>query len=257
MLRLRVIPVLLLENNGLVKTTKFKNGKYLGDPLNTIKIFNEKEVDELVLLDILASKNGNEPNYSLINDIATECFMPLAYGGGIKSLEQIKKIFSLGVEKVIINSSLNGNTNFIKESISFFGSQSIVASVDIKKDFLGRYGIYDYKRKKIISRDMSLYVKNLENMGFGEILFNDVDRDGTRLGYNTKLIEELYSLTNLPTIFCGGANKLEDILQVAKMGVKALAAGSMFVLHGEYKAVLINYPKSEELDKINREINEI
>lgn len=255
MLKLRVIPVLLLKKNGLVKTTKFKKGKYLGDPINIVKIFNEKEVDELVILDILASQENKEPNYSLIEDIASECFMPFAYGGGIKNFEQIKRIFSLGVEKVIINTRLDGDNFFLQKAVDFFGSQSIVASVDIKKNFFGRYGIYKHKKNKIITTDVEKYVKSLEKLGVGEIFFNDVDRDGTREGYNLDLMQQLNCMTTLPTVYCGGADSINDIRAASTKGATSLAAGSMFVLRGEHRAVLISYPMYEDLEKLNEELS--
>ena len=251
MLQTRVIPILLLKNKGLVKTKKFKNPKYIGDPLNSIRIFNEKEVDELIILDIDASKNGMEPDYNLIKDFASECFMPVCYGGGITSIEQIKKIFTLGIEKIVINYSSLQNYNFIKEAVDIYGSQSIVIAIDIKKSLMGKYQIYNHVKKKNLKIPFLEYIKYIEDLGAGELLINNVDLDGTQKGYDINLLKLVVNHTKIPVIACGGAGKLKDF-QIAKKeaNISAVAAGSFFVFQGKRNAVLITYPKYQELEKL-------
>jgi len=214
MLKTRVIPLLLLHNGGLVKTVKFKNPKYVGDPINAIRIFNEKEVDELIFLDIDASREGREPDYDLIRDFASECFMPVCYGGGITSVEQIKKIFSLGIEKVSLNATVLENLSLVSEAAKLFGSQSIVVSVDVKKTLMGKYRVYDHIRKKGISLSLERYISDIEEAGAGEILVNSVDRDGTFEGYDIQLMKMVVESTTLPVIACGGAASMEDFRRV-------------------------------------------
>lgn len=251
MLKTRIIPCLLLQNQGLVKTVKFKNPKYVGDPLNAVKIFNEKEVDELIFLDITASKENRKPNFDLISNIASECFMPLCYGGGVKTIEDIKIIFSLGVEKVSINSYAIENPNFIKEASDLFGSQSMVVSIDVKRNLLDEYRVYDANKQKIIKPEPVEFSKKMEGMGAGEILLNSVDRDGTMQGYDIRLIKKVCEAVSIPVIACGGAGSINDFLEAVKIGgAAAVAAGSIFVFQGKYKAVLINYPTIKELEKI-------
>jgi len=251
MLRVRVIPVLLLEEDYLVKTIKFKKKTYIGDPINAIRIFNEKEVDELVLLDINASRVGNSPNYKLLKSIATECFMPFSYGGGVNSLNQIRELFSIGIEKVVINTALYSNIDFLIEAIKVYGSQSIVASIDIKKNFFGQYGVYSYLYNKILTKDINKLIKKIESLGVGEIIFNDVNNDGIMNGYNIELIKMLNNLTTVPVVFCGGSGNIDDLVVASRAGATALGAGSMFVYNGTHKAVLINYPKQCQLQEIN------
>ncbi|PLY10472.1 MAG: imidazole glycerol phosphate synthase subunit HisF [Arcobacter sp.] len=247
MLRTRVIPVLLLKNNGLVKTIKFKKNQYIGDPINAIKIFNEKEVDELIFLDIEATKHNKEPNYEIIKSIASECFMPVCYGGGITTVEQIKKIFQLGIEKVSLNSSILNKTDLLKHAVEAFGSQSIVVSVDVKKNLFGKYCLYNHVRKKIEKVNLNEYLKKIEEMGAGEILLNNVDLDGTQLGYDVELIKYVINDLNVPMIYCGGAKDLSDFKVAKELKVSGVAAGSMFVFHGKHKAVLITYPAYKKL----------
>lgn len=248
MLRHRIIPVLLLQEEGLVKTKQFKDPIYLGDPINVINIFNDKEVDELIFLDIDASKKNLDINFDLVEDIARECFMPFAYGGGIKSIDEVEKLFYLGVEKVIINSSLS-RINLIEEIIKRFGSQSVVASIDIKRDLNGNYGIYSHIEEKIIRTDILNYIQEIEDLKIGEIFINNIDKDGTMEGYDIPLLKNISSITKTPIIACGGAGKLEDLKSVVKnTEVSALGAGSLFVFYGIHNAVLITYPEYEELE---------
>jgi cyclase len=245
MLRHRVIPVLLLHNGGLVKTKQFSKPIYLGDPLNTINIFNDKEVDELIFLDIDATKKSQKIDFELISDIASECFMPFAYGGGISTIEEIEKLFYIGVEKVIINSALS-DTSLINEAIRRFGSQSIVASIDIKDK-----KIYSHVNKKTLDIEIETYIKNIESLQVGEIFVNSVDRDGMMEGYDIDLIQQISRLTNIPIIACGGAGKIEDLKEIIdKTDVSAVGAGSFFVFVGVHNAVLITYPKYKDLEEI-------
>lgn len=250
MLRNRVIPCLLLRNGGLVKTVKFKDPKYVGDPINAIKIFNEKEVDELIFLDIDASKTGKRPDFNMIKDIASECFMPFCYGGGVRSIEDIKNILSLGVEKVSINSHAIKNPKFVKEASEIFGSQSIVVAIDVKKDFFGKYRVYNHAKNRIVSVDPVEAAKEAAKIGAGEIMINSVDLDGTMEGYDVDLVKRITDNVAVPVIALGGAGSIGDIARVIKGGgASAAAAGSMFVFHGKYRAVLITYPDWKEIEQ--------
>lgn len=247
---LRLIPVLLLSGEGLVKTERFKNPKYVGDPRNAIRIFNEKEVDELIILDIDATKKSKPPNYKLISEITSECFMPLGYGGGINSIEMMAKLYELGIEKLIINNATLNNPKLISEAVKLFGSQSIVASIDIKYSIFKKPIVYTLSGTKIISKNLTKWIDNLTNLGVGELIIYSIDRDGCRNGLDLKLINELKFKTQLPIVYCGGVGEFNDIIQGYKYGATAIGAGSYFVFHGRHKAVLINYPKKEEISKI-------
>lgn len=244
----RVIPVLLLSNSGLVKTTKFKNPKYIGDPINAVRIFNEKEVDELVVLDIDATRQGREPDYELIEEVASECFMPLAYGGGVKSMEQAKRLFKLGIEKVVLQDSAMQNHEIISEMASCFGSQSIVVSVDLKRDWIKRPRVWSSKLRKIYHKnDWLVELKRFQDAGAGEIILNSVDRDGCQTGYDYELISQASDILDIPLVVLGGAGLITDFRLAIQAGASAVAAGSMFVFEGKYRAVLINYPGYEQL----------
>jgi len=251
MFRFRLIPALLINDSGLlVKTTKFKDPKYIGDPINIIRIFNDKEVDELMVLDISASKEKREPNYNLIKEIAGECFMPLTYGGGIKTLEQANKIFSQGVEKICLQSAAINNYEFITILANHFGSQSIMISIDIKKDSLGIPSFFHSSEEKFLELNLISVIRNLADAGAGEILLTAVDKDGTLSGPDLKLIQEISKSTNLPLIAAGGISSLKDIKDAVKAGASAVSAGAFFIYHGPHKAVLITYPKYSELEKL-------
>lgn len=250
MLRSRVIPCLLLSNSGLVKTTRFGAAKYVGDPINTVKIFNDKEVDELILFDIEVSKRGSEPNYDLLREITSECFMPVCYGGGISSVERALKLVQIGVEKIAINSAAISNQGLITELADALGTQSVVAGIDVKKDWLGRARIFDSSTGKLTDRSPEAQVEELARAGAGEILLNNVDRDGTREGYDLSLISRVSNATSVPVIACGGAGSLEDLVDALAAGASAAAAGSMFVFQGRHRAVLISYPTYEERKKL-------
>jgi len=250
MLRQRVIPVLLYHNQGLYKTVKFEKPKYVGDPINAIRIFNEKEVDELIFLDIDASKKNRKPDFNLIKRISSECFMPLAYGGGIKTLQDMEKIFSIGVEKVVLNTIVLDNFQILKEASKEFGKQSIVVAIDIKRDWLGRYKVYDHRIRKIVKNlDLPEYIQRIQEYA-GELFINSVDKDGTMEGYDINLISKLKKFFKIPVIVCGGAKDLDDIVNLIKKFNVSAAAGSLFVFKGKYRAVLINYPSYKVLETL-------
>jgi cyclase len=246
MLSSRVIPVLSLKANGLIKTINFNNPVYLGDCLNVVRIFNEKEVDELVILDIYATIENREPNYNKIKEIATECFMPLAYGGGIKTVDQIKKIFDLGIEKVIINSS-SSDLELLNKCVEIFGSQSIVVSVDVRKNFFGKYEIFFNSGKIKYKTNLEEHIFSIINAGAGELIIQSIDNDGLMKGYDLKLIKKVSQKVNVPIIALGGAGKLMDFRLAIDSGASSVGAGSYFVFKGKHKAVLISYPSQEEL----------
>ena len=248
MLHPRIIPNLLIHNKGLVKTVNFKNPKYVGDPLNAVKIFNEKSVDELIITDIDVGVNKLEPNYSLIEKLAIESRMPLCYGGGINNVEQAKKIFSLGVEKVAISSSAIKNPTFITELAESVGSQSVVVVLDVRKKYLSdNYEIYTYNGTRQTGLSPLKFIDNIKKMGVGEIVINSIDRDGTMEGYDFKIIDQVRKITTLPLTVLGGAGSLDDIGElIKKYTIVGAGAGSIFVFKGKYKAVLINYPNDKE-----------
>lgn len=249
-IKTRVIPVLLLQNAGLVKTVKFKDGTYVGDPINSVRIFNEKEVDELVFLDISATPNRRGPNFDLLEDIASEAFMPMSYGGGIRSFEDAKRIFSIGYEKVVLNTLTYTSPDVVRKIASVYGSQSVVACIDVKKTLLGRVCLYTHSGANAIKTNVDQHLQNLSAMNVGEILINSMDRDGTMSGYDLGLIKSVTSKVDVPTIACGGASGLQCFVNAVKdAGCSAVAAGSMFVFHGKHKAVLISYPRRSEIEQ--------
>lgn len=251
MLKTRVIPCLLLSENRLVKTVKFKNPGYVGDPLNVIRIFNQKEVDELILLDILATPAQRPIAFQLISEIASECFMPLTYGGGIRSLDDIKKIFAVGVEKVSINSYAVENPRFIKSAADVFGSQSIIVSIDTRKNIWGKYEVFIHGGRKRTGLDVLEFALTMEKMGAGEILVNSLDRDGTWQGYDMDLLNRITGKLKIPVIACGGAGDIQDFVgAVKKAGCSAVAAGSMFVYQGKGLGVLIKFPARHNLEQV-------
>jgi imidazole glycerol-phosphate synthase subunit HisF len=243
----RVIPCLLLRNNGLVKTVKFKNSTYIGDPINAVKIFNEKEVDELIFLDIDASVEKKQPPFNLLRNIAGECFMPLCYGGGISNINQISEILKCGVEKVSINTCAVKNPEFIKEAADIFGSSTIVVAIDVRKSFLGKYQIYLNGGKINTGKDPLEFVKLVEQMGAGEVFLNSIDKDGTMMGYDLDLIKKISASVKIPVIACGGAGTVDHMHAAIQNGAAAVSAGSFFVFHGKRRAVLISYPNVNEI----------
>lgn len=245
--RIRVIPVLLVDGNGLYKTVKFKEPKYVGDPINAIKIFNDKEVDELCVLDIKATRDKKEPNYKLIADFASECFMPVCYGGGIDTLEKAKKVFGLGIEKVSLNAGAISNPKLLGEIGAIYGNQAVVVSIDVKKNFWGKNLVYTHNGQSSTKYSPEEWAKIAENEGAGEILINSIERDGTMAGYDNELIQKISSIVKIPVIACGGAGKLNHFSEAVKSGASAVSAGSMFVFHGPHRAVLINFPSPADL----------
>jgi imidazole glycerol-phosphate synthase subunit HisF len=251
MLRTRIIPCLLLKNESLVKTIKFKKYNYIGDPVNTVRIFNELEVDELMFLDIFASKEGGNINFDLLRDIANECFMPLSYGGNIRSLDDAKLIFEIGFEKVVINSSAFNNLKLIKDISKYFGVQSVVGSIDVKKNFIGRQKVYSHHGRKKQNKDIVEWAKQLENVGVGELLITSIDREGSWDGYEIELMRNITNSVQVPVIAHGGCGKVEDIGEaVKKANVSACAVGSMVVYQKKGMGVLINFPDKNKLEQI-------
>jgi cyclase len=246
-LRNRVIPCLLLQNGGLVKTTRFADAVYVGDPINAIRIFNEKEVDELIVLDIGASRERREPDYRLIGEFASECFMPLCVGGGITTLEQAHRLFSIGIEKVSIQTSALRDLSIVRELAAHHGSQSVVVSIDIKKNVFGRYKLFAAASGKTLDRNWLDFLKQAIDAGAGEVLINAVDRDGTMSGMDLPLIKAVAGACNVPVIAAGGAGSLSDLKAAVDAGASAVAAGAFFVFHGPHRAVLITYPKYRDL----------
>ncbi len=246
--RPRIIPCLLLQNHDLVKTVQFSKPRYLGDPINAVKIFNGKGVDELCILDIIASSQKKEPDFEYLKDIASEAFMPLSYGGGIASVEQIKRLFYLGYEKVVINTSFIRNPDLVYEAAKYVGSQSVVVSIDVKTDLFGKRACYIEDGGVKTGKDPVELAKYAEQMGAGEILLNSINQDGMMRGYDIKLVRDVASAVSIPVIACGGAGGVGDIKKVlTEGGAHAAAAGSLFVYYGRNKAVLINTPSEEEL----------
>ena len=251
MLKTRVIPCLLLKDWGLVKTVRFQNPSYVGDPINTVRIFNEKEVDELIFLDIRATIERRKPSFKILSEIASECFMPVAYGGGIRSIEDIRTILNFGIEKVAINTYAIENPEFIREAADAFGSQSIVVSIDAKKDGFSRYKIHTSSEKNIGELDPVQQAVKVEQLGAGEILLTSVERDGRMEGYDIELIRKVSYAVGIPVIACGGAGQISDFAEAVRSGgASAAAAGSMFVYQGRNRAVLINFPIKKELEEV-------
>jgi len=247
MLYPRIIPCLLVHNKGLVKTIKFKDPKYVGDPINAVKIFNEKETDELMVLDIDATRENREPDYKMIENLARECRMPLCYGGGIKTAEQAQRIFNLGVEKIAISSIAIENQKVIKEIASQVGNQSVVVVLDVKKKLFGGYDVYTHNGKNKSKVDLIKFVEEIQELGIGEIVLNSIDHDGEMKGYDFHLIEMLRPLIHVPLTVLGGAGSLDDVGQlIKKYGIIGASAGSLFVFKGKYRAVLISYPNEDE-----------
>lgn len=247
--RPRIIPVLLIDDRDLIKTVKFGSPTYLGDPVNAVRIFNRKGIDELSVLDISASRRGSEPDFELLEDIASQAFMPLSYGGGIKTLEHVKRLLFIGYEKVVINTELVKNPNLIEKAVKLAGSQSVVASIDAKKTESGYCCVIEDGRTIVESSPAEL-AKRAESLGAGEILLNSVDRDGTMKGYDIKLVRTVTDAVSIPVTACGGAGNIGDLKKVIHEGqAHAAAGGSMFVYYGRLKAVLITAPSEEELVK--------
>jgi imidazole glycerol-phosphate synthase subunit HisF len=252
MLRPRLIPCLLIHNGGLVKTLNFNLPKYVGDPINAVRIFNEKQVDELMVLDIDATVSGKDPNYQLISHLASECRMPLCYGGGVKTVEQIEKIISLGVEKVAFSSAAVENPMLISEVSKRVGRQSVVVVIDVKKTtLLQRYEVVTHNGTRKTGLSPNVFAERMAELGAGEIVINSVDCDGKMLGYDLKLVEQIRERVTLPLTVLGGAGSLSDVKNlIDNHDLVGAAAGSIFVFKGKYRAVLINYPNRKEKEDL-------
>ena len=238
----RVLPVLLLKNDGLVKTKNFKDPVYIGDPINAVRIFNEKEVDELILLDITATAENRDPNFKWIRDIVSESFMPVGYGGGIKNLQQVQNLFDSGIEKIVINSAAD-DYKFISDIANRYGNQSIVISIDARKSLLGKYSCYTQNGSKNLKIEPSEFAKNVVDAGAGEIIIQNIANEGSMTGIDLNLIKKVCESVDVPVVATGGAGNIDhikDAIQIA--GASAVAAGSMFVFKGRQRGILINYP---------------
>lgn len=249
-MRTRVIPVLLLKNGGLYKTVKFKEPRYIGDPINSVRIFNEKEVDELAFIDISATPAGSGPDFDVIEQIAGEAFMPMAYGGGISTFDHVERILGLGFEKVIFNTACFDNPGLLTKTASVYGNQAVLACIDVKRTMLGKYEMYTHSGAKKRAGNLVDHVKAIQSAGAGEFCINSIDRDGTMKGYDIDLIKIVTSASSVPVISLGGAGTVADFQSaVVNGGASAVAAGSMFVYKGVHRAVLINYPERVDLRK--------
>ncbi len=247
MRRVRVIPTLLIKRGGLTKSIKFKDHKYVGDPINAVKIFNEKEVDEIVVIDISSTQDGRPLDFAKISEFTDEAFMPLAYGGGITKLDEIKALITLGVEKVIINTSAFENPQLIRDAAQYFGSQSIMVSMDVKRNIWGKYKVYVKNGTKSTGIDPVEYARKMESQGAGELIVNAIDKDGTFEGYDLELIHLISKEVSIPLVAIGGAATIADFKMAIDSGASAVAAGSMFVYQRPHRAVLISYPSQKEL----------
>lgn len=240
----RIIPVLLLHKGGLYKTKEFKNPTYVGDPINAVRIFNEKEVDELIILDIDCTKENKSPNYQLIEEIVSEAFMPVAYGGGIFSLEVAQKVFQIGVEKVIINTALHQNPQILAEIAAIYGVQSVVVSIDYKKSFFGGIKAYFKNGSRKSNFTPLELAKKAAQLGAGELILNAIDYEGSYQGYDIELLMQIVNEVQIPIVISGGAGSTDDLDAAKKAGASAMAAGSMFVYKRPHNAVLISYPSN-------------
>lgn len=249
MLKTRIIPVLLLRNEALVKTVNFSNASYIGDPINTVRIFNELEVDELVFLDIAATNEKRKPNLKVLSEISNECFMPLGYGGGLNDFDTVKSIFSIGFEKVILNSVTHSQPSFVTRVAEHFGNQAVVASIDVKKSFWGKHEVYSKSRQQNTKKDPVQWALELEGLGAGEIILTSIDKEGTWSGFDIELIKKVTDAVSIPVIAHGGAGALQHIIDVVKEGgASAVGLGSMVVYQQKGMGVLVNFPDKQQLE---------
>ncbi len=247
MIETRIIPVLLLWNRQLVKTVRFRGKRYVGDPINALKVFNEKECPEITLLDIGRAKDGRKPDFAYLSQLAGECFMPLAYGGGISSFDDAAKIFHMGFEKVIFNTASVKQPDLVTKISEHFGAQAVVVSIDVVSSFWGKRCVVLKGGAEKVSLDPVKHAKSVETLGAGEIIIHGVQQDGTMEGYDLKLISDVAQAVNIPVVALGGASKIEDFGRALDAGASACAAGSLFTFYGKQRAVLLNYPSDEEL----------
>lgn len=253
MLRTRVIPVLLLRRRGIVKTVRFRRPRYVGDPINVVRIFNDKEVDELILTEIVATRTNSPPDYELLEQIASEAFMPVCYGGAIRGLDEAKRILRLGMEKVAINSAALEDPLVVRRLADVLGSQCVVASVDLERSWLGRYEVVSHSGRRVPVRDPLRWIERLVSLGAGEVLVNAVHRDGTMAGYDLDLLSRLRGRFDVPIIACGGASSVSDMKAAVRAGgLSALGVGARFIYEGPYRAVLVSYLSSGELEDLNQ-----
>lgn len=251
MLKTRVIPALLLREDALVKTVKFNNPSYIGDPINTVRIFNELEVDELVFLDITASNDARQPNLKILAEIANECFMPLGYGGGLNNFETVQAIFQIGFEKVVLNSVMHENKNFVTKIAEHYGNQAVVASIDVKKNLFGKYEVWSHAGKKNTKKNPVEWAQELQEPGAGEILLTSIDKEGTWSGFDTALVKRVTDSLSIPVIAHGGAGNLDHIKDVVHNSkASALALGSMVVFQQKGMGVLVNFPDHKKLEAV-------
>ncbi len=246
----RVIPMLLMRNGGLVKTVRFEKAKYVGDPINAVRILNEKEVDEIVFLDIGATPSGIGPDFELLENIASEAFMPFGYGGGINTVAHIKALYSLGVEKIVLNSVVGHNPGFVEQAASIAGSSGVVVSMDVRRNWLGKHSVFTCSGKVDIKRDPVAHAQEMERLGAGELIINSIDHDGMMNGYDLHLIKRMAEAVSIPVVAAGGAGCLEHFREAVMQGAAAVAAGSLFVFHGKHRAVLITYPRHSDLAQL-------
>jgi cyclase len=244
------MPSLLLRRSGLVKTTRFSKPVYLGDPLNVMKIYNDKEVDELVLLDIDATVEGRGPNLRLLSEACTECFMPLAYGGGVQTSAQARQLLAIGLEKVVVNAAAVESPMLIRELADQVGSQSVVVSIDVKRRWLRGASVVTRNARRDTGIDPRVHAANVQALGAGEILLTSVDRDGTMEGYDIEMVRAVAAEVDIPIVACGGAGTVDHFRNAVDAGASAVAAGSMFVFQGSHRGVLISFPPREELDRV-------
>jgi cyclase len=253
MLRTRVIPQLLLRRRGLVKTVRFKKPRYVGDPINVVRIFNEKEVDELMLLDIVATRSGVAPDFEFLEQIASEAFMPLSYGGAIRTLEHARRILRLGMEKVALNSVTFDDPGLIQRLADALGRQCVVASVDVRRTWTGRYEVFSHASRRVRESDPLKWIEHLVSLGAGEVVVNAVHRDGTMKGFDFTLLSMLAGRFDVPIVACGGAQSANDMARAARVpGVSALGVGARFIYEGPHRAVLVSYLSPDELARVRQ-----